>query len=62
MWDREDRESDARRLDRGELMLERGHETPAITTLDAEPDEILEMPSDSPWPITLAACAGTASS
>jgi cytochrome c oxidase subunit I+III len=55
MWDREDREDDARSLARGERVLELGHETPASTVLDAEWDEILEMPSDSPWPITLAA-------
>jgi hypothetical protein len=36
-------------------VLQLGHETPASTVLDAEWDEILEMPSDSPWPITLAA-------
>jgi cytochrome c oxidase subunit I+III len=55
MWDREDREEDARRLDRGEHVLQRGHETPATTLLDAEWDEILAMPSESPWPIVLAA-------
>jgi cytochrome c oxidase subunit I+III len=55
MWDREDREEDARRLDRGEHVLQHGHETPATTLLDAEWDEILEMPSESPWPILLAA-------
>jgi cytochrome c oxidase subunit I+III len=55
MWDREDREDDARSLARGERVLQQGHETPASTVLDAEWDEILEMPSDSPWPITLAA-------
>ena len=55
MWDREDREEDARRLDRGEQVLQRGHETPATTVLDADWDEILEMPSESPWPIVLAA-------
>jgi cytochrome c oxidase subunit I+III len=55
MWDREDREEDARRLERGEQVLEHGHETPATTVLDAEWDEILEMPSESPWPIVLAA-------
>ncbi len=55
MWDPQDREADERRLERGVLTLERGHETPATTTLDAELDEVLEMPSDSPWPILLAA-------
>jgi cytochrome c oxidase subunit 1/cytochrome c oxidase subunit I+III len=55
MWDPQDREADERRLERGVLTLERGHETPATTTLDAEIDEVLDMPSDSPWPIMLAA-------
>jgi cytochrome c oxidase subunit I+III len=55
MWDREDREEDARRLERGEGVLELGHETPSSTVLDAEADEILSMPAESPWPIALAA-------
>jgi cytochrome c oxidase subunit I+III len=55
LWDRADREEDERRLARGELTLERGHLTPATTTLDAELDEILSMPSESPWPVVLAA-------
>jgi hypothetical protein len=54
MWDEKDREEDGKRLDRGELVLEEGHETPATTVLDAEWDEILEMPSESWAPITLA--------
>ncbi len=53
-WDREDREEDARRLERGHLVLEAGHETPASTVRDGYWDEILDMPSESPWPITLA--------
>jgi cytochrome c oxidase subunit 1/cytochrome c oxidase subunit I+III len=53
-WDKQDREEDARRLARGQRVLERGHETTASTVLDAEFDEILEMPSDSPWPVLLA--------
>jgi cytochrome c oxidase subunit I+III len=55
MWDREDRERDRERLARGEMTLESGHETPATTTVDADLDEVLRMPSDSPWPILLAA-------
>jgi cytochrome c oxidase subunit I+III len=54
MWDREDRDADIRDLARGERVLERGHETPASTVVDAEWDEILEMPSSSPWPPALA--------
>jgi cytochrome c oxidase subunit I+III len=54
MWDRKDREEDAHRLDRGELVLEQGHETPASTVLDAEWDEVLRMPPSSWAPLALA--------
>src|ERR671929_1118042 len=52
-WDRADRDEDARRLEAGELVLEEGHETPASTVRDGYLDEVLEMPSESWWPITL---------
>jgi cytochrome c oxidase subunit 1/cytochrome c oxidase subunit I+III len=55
MWDEEDRRTDAEKLDRGTLVLEQGHETPATTVLDAEWDEVLDMPSESWAPIALAA-------
>jgi cytochrome c oxidase subunit I+III len=54
LWDREDRVEDERRLARGEMVLEEGHETPESTALDAELQEVLEMPSDSPWPPVVA--------
>jgi len=54
MWDERDREEDLRRVERGELVLADGHQTPASTVVDAQLDEVLDMPSDSPWPITLA--------
>jgi len=55
MWDREDREADIRDLaGPGERVLEGGHETPASSTLDADLDEILEMPSQSWAPLVLA--------
>jgi cytochrome c oxidase subunit I+III len=54
MWDGEDRDEDVRKLGRGEMVLEEGHETPASTVLDANFDEILDMPSDSPWPVIAA--------
>jgi cytochrome c oxidase subunit I+III len=54
MWDRPDRQEDVRRVERGEMVLDRGHETPATTVVDGVFDEVLEMPSESPWPITLA--------
>jgi cytochrome c oxidase subunit I+III len=54
MWDERDRQEDLRRVDRGELVLAEGHQTPASTVVDAHLDEVLDMPSDSPWPIALA--------
>jgi cytochrome c oxidase subunit I+III len=54
MWDERDRQEDRDRVARGELVLLEGHQTPASTVVDGELDEVLDMPSDSPWPITLA--------
>jgi cytochrome c oxidase subunit I len=53
-WDAADRERDERRLLRGERTLEEGHETAATSVLDAEPEEILHMPSESWLPILVA--------
>ena len=50
MWDERDRERDNERLDRGEGLLELGHESPATTGEDAIWDEILSFPSHSIWP------------
>ncbi len=50
MWDKEDRELDRRRLERGEGLLASGHQTLTTTMEDAEVDEILSMPSHSIWP------------
>jgi cytochrome c oxidase subunit 1/cytochrome c oxidase subunit I+III len=55
MWDREDRLEDVRRLERGELVLDAGHLTPATTVLDGQWDEVLDMPSESPWPFLCGA-------
>jgi cytochrome c oxidase subunit I len=55
-WDSEDREADSARLRRGELVFDEGHETPAATVVDAVPDEVLQMPSESPWPLVLSVC------
>jgi cytochrome c oxidase subunit 1/cytochrome c oxidase subunit I+III len=51
MWDDADRRRDSERLDRGEGLLARGHETPASTVQDANLDEVLSMPPHSPWPL-----------
>ncbi|HSC73048.1 MAG TPA: cbb3-type cytochrome c oxidase subunit I [Gaiellaceae bacterium] len=53
-WDAADREADRRHLDAGLLVLQRGHEQPAVTPVDARFAEIVEMPHESPWPIVLA--------
>ncbi len=53
-WDVVDRLADTTRLNRGELVLDGGHETLATTLLDADSDEVLEMPSESPWPLLVA--------
>jgi cytochrome c oxidase subunit 1/cytochrome c oxidase subunit I+III len=53
-WDLPDREEDLRRLEDGELVLAEGHETLQSTVLDADVDKVLEMPSESPWPLLLA--------
>ncbi len=59
LWDEEDRRRDSDDLARGERVLEQGHETPAVTVVDGEWDEILEMPSNSPWPpLTALAISG----
>jgi cytochrome c oxidase subunit III len=55
MWDEQDRREDERRLARGEMVFDQGHAQTTSTTLDAELDELLEMPSESPWPLALAA-------
>jgi cytochrome c oxidase subunit I+III len=53
-WDERDREEDLRRLERDELVLEDGHETPETTVNDAALAGVAEMPSESPWPVTVA--------
>ncbi len=53
-WDKEDREHDKRKLEEGVQVLERGHETSAGTVVDGDWDEVLAMPSSSPWPPLLA--------
>jgi heme/copper-type cytochrome/quinol oxidase subunit 1 len=54
-WDVEDRRRDALRLERGELVLADGHQTLATTVLEGEPTDELHMPSESIWPLALAA-------
>src|SRR6266516_162885 len=53
-WDPVDREADRLNLAGGLLMLERGHEQPAVTPVDGRLAEIAQMPHESPWPPVLA--------
>jgi cytochrome c oxidase subunit 1/cytochrome c oxidase subunit I+III len=53
-WDSDDRRKDRERLERGDGVYAAGHNTAATTLLDADADEILDMPSTSPWPPVLA--------
>jgi len=55
MWDLDDRVADTGKLERGELVLEEGHLTPATTVFDANWDEVLDMPSESIWPFLTGA-------
>jgi cytochrome c oxidase subunit 1/cytochrome c oxidase subunit I+III len=57
-WDARDREQDERRLERGELVFAEGHATAATTGLDAAPDDVLQMPAESLWPLALACSLG----
>jgi heme/copper-type cytochrome/quinol oxidase subunit 1 len=59
-WDERDRVQDLNRLERGELVLTGGHETAETTVNDAALARIVEMPSESPWPVTLAAAVTVA--
>jgi cytochrome c oxidase subunit I len=52
-WDDDDRAEDRRKLAEGVLVLQEGHEQPAVTPVDGTFDEIVEMPHDSPWPALL---------
>ena len=36
------------------LVLDEGHQMPATTVRDADLDEVLELPSESAWPLLVA--------
>src|SRR6266536_2425373 len=55
-WDADDRMVDRRNLDEGVLVLEQGHQQPVTSPADGWLSEIVRMPHESPWPITLALC------
>jgi cytochrome c oxidase subunit I len=52
-WDRDDRAEDRDKLASGILVLQEGHEQPAVSPVDGHFDEIVEMPHDSPYPALL---------
>jgi cytochrome c oxidase subunit 1/cytochrome c oxidase subunit I+III len=54
-WDVDDRAEDRARLERGELVFVDGRETVATSEVDANLEGRLRMPSDSPWPLAVAA-------
>jgi heme/copper-type cytochrome/quinol oxidase subunit 1 len=49
-WDHDDRSEDRLKLAQNVLVLQDGHEQPAVTPVDGTFDEIVEMPHGSPWP------------
>jgi cytochrome c oxidase subunit I+III len=51
MWDERDREADLVRLERGEGVLARGHETPVSSVQDGRLEEVMAMPPHSLWPV-----------
>jgi cytochrome c oxidase subunit I+III len=55
-WDEDDVAADLRRLERGELVLDRDHETPGTTMADGWLDEVIELPAGSWAPVSLAFC------
>jgi len=53
-WDAESLREDEARLERGVFVLDSGEEQSTTTVLDADVDEVLSMPAESPWPFVLA--------
>jgi cytochrome c oxidase subunit 1/cytochrome c oxidase subunit I+III len=53
-WDSADREEDRRKLSEGIMVLEEGHEQVAVSPVDGNFAEIVEMPHSSPYPVLLA--------
>jgi cytochrome c oxidase subunit 1/cytochrome c oxidase subunit I+III len=53
LWDQPDLPQQIRRGTAGPVLAE-GHETVGTSVLDADSEEVLEMPGESPWPLTSA--------
>jgi cytochrome c oxidase subunit I len=53
LWDQPDLPQQIRRGTAGPI-LDEGHSTVATSVLDADSEEVLEMPGESPWPLATA--------
>jgi cytochrome c oxidase subunit I+III len=53
-WDDADRADDRRRLAAGTVVLDDGNRQVAVTPVDGDLSEIVDMPHESPWPVVLA--------
>jgi heme/copper-type cytochrome/quinol oxidase subunit 1 len=53
MWDQPELKRGPQRVEDGALLLAGGHETLSSSMLDAIPQAVVEMPHESPWPVTL---------
>ena len=58
LWEDRLREGSGRSMLSRGFVLDHGKEAMATTVLDAEPDVILKMPEDSPWPFILTFAMG----
>jgi cytochrome c oxidase subunit I+III len=56
VWDAAALTEDARRLELGVGVFPEGHEQPESTVRDGYLDTVVEMPSESGWPIVVALC------
>jgi len=55
LWDQPELREGPQSQEEGGYALAGGHETLATSLLDAQPQAVLEMPHESPWPVLLTA-------
>jgi len=55
LWDQPELREGPQSQEEGGYALTGGHETLATSLLDAQPQAVLEMPHESPWPVLLTA-------
>lgn len=53
MWEQPELRRGPQRPEDGAYLLASGHETLSTSMLDATPQAVVEMPHESPWPVTL---------